>query len=213
MGTLLIVLAQALDLGIAANAADDAAVAGVERVGVELPAIGDLEWSPQAHPAEERIGVEAFAVWTRFDTGLRIEDAWGFGGDVKVGLDWGTSSSLGMRLGYAGWETENDDQQTRTGHTKIRQYRIGVGGDFSSRYLEFSIYGNSGLYHFHTRQVDNDTKMFFELQGSIGVKPLPFLKLGITGMVTWTSSDFNRGSSHLFTQHSIGPMIEVRLLF
>ena len=178
----------------------------------ELPSIENLDWAPR-RPVEERLSAEVFAVWTRFDDSIRIDDAWGIGGDVKVGLNWGSGATLVMRLGYAGWETDNDDQQTASGRTHVRQYRIGVGGDFSTRHVEFGIYAVSGLYHFHSRRLDNDTKGFFELMASIGAKPWPFLKIGVVGMVTCTSSDYNRGSSHLFTQHSIGPSIEFKFEF
>ncbi len=197
MGTLLILMVQAFDLGMTPDA--------------ELPTLENLEWMPP-HGAEERISIEVFAILTRFDPRIRIDDDWGVGADLKVGLDWGTASSLGFRVGYAGWNTENDSNAP-PGGTRVSQYRFGVGGDFTTRHLEFGIYANAGLYHFHTTNVENDTKFFFELEGSIGVRPLPFLKLGVVGMVTWTSSDFNRGSSHLFTQHSIGPAIELRFEF
>ena len=198
MGVLALLVCQAFDLGTSP--------------AEELPGISDLYWTPP-HAAEERISAEVFAVWTRFDTGLRIDDAWGYGGDIKVGLDWGTAASVGMRLGYAGWDTDNDTQQTFPGRTRIRQYRIGAGGDFSTRHIDFGIYANVGLYHFHTIHVENDTSPFFEIEGSLGFKPVPFVKIGVVGMVTWTSSDFNRASTHLFTNHSIGPSVEVRFDF
>jgi hypothetical protein len=198
MTTLLILLCQAFDLGTSP--------------GERLPTLAELEWSPP-HAAEEKIGVEAFAVWTRWDPGLRIDDGFGFGADVKVGLDWGTPASLGFRMGYAGWDTDNDDQQTFPGRTRVGQYRFGFGGDFSSKHFDFSIYANSGLYHFHTRHVENDTKFFFEFEGSIKFKPVPYLKLGLVAMMTCTSTDFNRASSHLFTNHSIGPAVEITLMF
>ena len=197
MGTLLILMVQAFDLGLTPEP--------------ELPTIENLEWMPP-HGAEERISVETFAVFTRFDPRIRVDDDWGVGADLKVGLDWGTASSLGFRVGYAGWNTQNDSNAP-PGGTRIRQYRFGVGGDFTGRHIEFGIYANAGLYHFHTKNVENDTKFFFEIEASVGYKPVSFLKLGIVGMVTWTSSDFNRGSSHLFTQHSIGPAIELKFEF
>jgi hypothetical protein len=195
MGTLVILLCQAFDLG--------------GPPPEDLPRISDLNWTPRPpHGVEERIGAEVFAVWTRFDTGLRVDDAWGFGGDVKLGLDWGTPVTLNFKIGYAGWETDNDDQQTFSAKSKIRQYRFGVGGDFATPWLEFGLYAIFGLYHFHN-VITNDTDAFFELQGSIAFKPMPHLKIGITGMTTFVSSNFNRAGTHLFTNQSIGPMVEV----
>ena len=195
MATLVILMCQALELGAAPPE--------------DLPRISDLEWSPRpARVVEERIGAEVFVVYTRFDTGLRVDDAWGFGGDVKLGLDFGTPVILNFKLGYAGWDTDNDDQQTFAAKSKIRQYRFGVGADFSTPKLEFGLYAIFGLYHFHN-VITNDTDTFFELQGSIAFKPLPHLKVGIIGMTSFVNSNFNRAGTHLFTNQSIGPMVEV----
>ena len=116
-------------------------------------------------------------------------------------------------MGYAGWSTENDDAKTFPGRTTISQYRTGIGGDFSTRHFEFGIYLNFGLYHFHTRHVDNDTALFYELEATAGFKPVPFLKLGLNGMVTCVNTNFNRASTHLFTHESIGPAVEIKFDF
>jgi hypothetical protein len=195
MGTLVLLMCQALDLGVSPSE--------------DLPRISDLEWTPRPpHEVEERVGADIFAVWTQFDTGLRLKDAWGYGGDFKIGMDWGKTVTLNFKLGYAGWDTDNDDQQTFSAKSKIRQYRFGVGGDFSTRWIDFGLYAITGLYHFHSR-ITNDTNGFFELQGSITFKPFPHLKVGITGMTSFVSTDFNRAATHLFTNQSIGPMVEV----
>lgn len=200
MGTLVILFCQALDLGT--SLAED----------WPPPASDPSGWAP-AKLAEERISLEAFAIYTKWDPGIRIEDGWGFGADLKIGVNWVSAASLVARLGYAGWSTENDDSKTFPGHTDIAQYRFGVGGDFSTRHFDFGIYLNFGLYHFHARHVDNDTAFFVELEATAGYKPFPFLKLGLAGMVTFVNSNFNRASTHFFTNESIGPAVEVKFDF
>lgn len=194
MSSLLILLCQAFDL----------AATEAER----LPTTMTLESPARAGAAEQHIGADVFAVWTKWDDGLRIDEGWGYGGDVKFGLEWGTPVMFNIKIGYAGWYTENDAQQTAPGHTQVAQYRIGVGGDFATKFFDFGIYANLGLFHFHSRP-DNDTARFFELQAIIAVKPFPHFKVGVTGMVTWVGTDYNRASTHTWTNHSIGPIIEL----
>jgi hypothetical protein len=178
----------------------------------EWPSFSDMEWTPARKVGEERFSVEAFAVYTKFDSGIRLEDGWGFGADMKIGVNWG-GPTLVVRLGYAGWSTENDDSKTFPGHTTIGQYRLGIGGDFAARHFEFGLYANMGLIHFHTRHVDNDTAPYFELEATAGYKPVPFLKVGLTGMLTWVNTNFNRASTHLWVNESIGPSVEVKIEF
>jgi len=177
----------------------------------ELPRFGELE-PAQGHPGEPYpwIGIEPMANWTSFETGLHIEDRWGFGADGKITLDWDKKARLSFRFGCLGWNT-----RTRPGpgipdaSVDVRQYRFGVGGEFPVRFLEFRIGANFGAYRFR-RDQHNDTAGFFEFQGSIGVRPNDYLWLGLNVMQTFTVTDFNHASDHSYANYMIGPAVEVR---
>lgn len=175
---------------------------------VRLPRITEFEAPVRAGEPDQHLGLDVYALWTRWDDGLRLEDEWGFGADLKYGIEWGKPVMLVVKLGYAGWYTENDAQQTTPGAANVSQYRFGVGGDFATKYFDFGIFGNLGLYHFHSRP-NNDTARFFEIQAILALKPIPQLRIGITGMVTWVGTDYNRASTHTWTNHSVGPIIEL----
>lgn len=198
MTTLVVFFLQAFDVG--------------PTLAEDWPPGEPAEWAVP-HGGEDRYSVEAYALYTKFDPGIRLEDGWGAGADVKVSIDWGTPARLVVRMGYAGWSTENDDSKTFPGRTSIGQYRLGFGGDFGAHRIEFGVYANVGLYHFHTRHVDNDTAPFFELEATAGFKPVPFLKVGLMGALTWVSTNFNRASTHLWLNESIGPSVEVKFDF
>ncbi|HXX94428.1 MAG TPA: hypothetical protein VEN81_12400 [Planctomycetota bacterium] len=195
MGILAILMCQALDL---ASPRPE-----------ELPRMSLVEWEPQGrHPVEETFAVDAYALYTKWDEGLRMHDGWGFGGDLKIDLDWGSSFALAIKLGYLAWETDNIVSETFDAKSKIRQYRIGVGGDFDTEKIDFGIYVVTGLYHFHSVITDH-TDPFFELQGSMMLKIVPHLKAGLTAMVDFVGTRYNRAARHLFTNASIGPTVEV----
>ena len=174
----------------------------------QLPRISEMEAPARAGEAEQHLGADIFAIWTRWDDGLRLEDGWGFGGDLRYGIEWGTPVMLVVKVGYAGWYTDNDDSKTAPGAANVSQYRVGVGGDFAAKFFDFGIYANLGITHFHSRP-NNDTGRFFELQAILTVKPAPQVKIGITGIVNWVGTDYNRSTTHTWTNHSIGPIIEV----
>src|SRR5262245_65870245 len=54
------------------------------------------------------MGVEVFALWTRWDDGIFIEDDWGVGADLEFGWDYGKFRQT-ISVGYAGWNTDLDD--------------------------------------------------------------------------------------------------------
>ena len=72
-----------------------------------LPRFDDLEPSASSmQPVKEPypwLGIEAMGVWTNFESGLRIKDTWGYGGDFTVTLDYGKKAYLGFRAGYVGY--------------------------------------------------------------------------------------------------------------
>src|SRR5256885_139684 len=60
------------------------------------------------HVAYPWLGIEPMAVWSTFGSGLHIKDAWGFGADATVTLDYGKKALLGFRLGALGWNTRTE---------------------------------------------------------------------------------------------------------
>jgi hypothetical protein len=193
---------------IAALALSWAAGGDVPEIGERLPSIGELEWQEKTIEVDAPIGVEVFAVWTRFDTGLKIEDHAGVGADLQFGWDYGVTT-LWLSLGYAGWDTQNDEDELAAAEVRIRQYRAGVSTYFSWRVLELGVGVTGGLYRFKRRH-ENDTSPFVEFEGSLGVRPVPAVRLGVLGLATHTQSSFNREHTHLFHNYSIGPFVEVR---
>src|SRR6185295_8880412 len=161
-----------------------------------LPRFGDLEQQVVKHHAEPYpwIGIEPMAVWTTFESGLHIQDAWGFGADGKITLDWGRKVNLALRFGCLGWNTRTEPSAgiPSTGVT-VREYRLGISAEIPVRFLEFGIGANFGGYRFR-REGQNDTAGFFEFQGSIGVRPTENVWLGVNVMQTLTVTNFNHSS-------------------
>jgi hypothetical protein len=91
----------------------------------------------------------------------------------------------------------------------IRQYRIGIYGEFPFRFLEVGIGANVGGYRFRSEGV-SDTAGFFEFEGMLGARPTEFLWVGIVAMQTFSSSSFNHKSEHFILNYSIGPAFELR---
>jgi hypothetical protein len=178
----------------------------------ELPRFSEVELAQGGHQNEPYpwIGLEPMAVWTSFDSGLHIENRWGFGADGKITLDFGKPVQLGIHFGCLGWNTHT---QASLGIpetlVQVRQYRIGVAAEIPVRFLEFRIGANFGGYRFR-RDGDDDTAGFFEFQGGIGVRPSEFVWIGLSGMQTFTVSSFNHSSDHSYINYSIGPAVEVR---
>jgi hypothetical protein len=178
----------------------------------DLPRFGDLEQQVVKHHAEPYpwIGIEPLSVWTAFESGLHIQDAWGFGADAKVTLDFGKKALFGFRFGCLGWNTRTDSSPgiPNTGVT-VREYRMGIYGEFPVRFLEFGLGANFGAYRFR-RENNNDTAGYFEFQGSFGVRPVEYVWLGVNVMQTFTVTKFNHSGDHFYTNYSIGPAVEVR---
>jgi hypothetical protein len=175
----------------------------------------------QAHSLQIRLSVEPYAVYTAFQGALRLENSWGFGSDVKVIGDWGRKVCLVLRAGVAGWNTDNaSGSLAYPGTTEVRQYRFGVGMDVVGEKSEFGLSLNFGSMRFRTQHVPadfvaGDTAGFFELEATFGVKPAPYLKLGVLGMVTIVTTGFNRPEGHDRNSAigSIGPSIEFMFAF
>jgi len=178
-----------------------------------LPRFDDLE-SPavSAQPQGEPypwLGLEAMAVWTNFESGLRIKDVWGYGADFTVTLDYGKKSYLGFRAGYLGWNTRTDASSVPEDGVWVRQYRIGIFGAFNFRFLELRIGATTGGYRYR-RDDHNDTAGFFEFEAAIGLRPNEFIWFGIRGMQTFTVTNFNHTNNHAYTNYSVGPTVELR---
>lgn len=175
-----------------------------------LPKFGELEPQMERHEVYPWLGVQAIAVWTAFDTDLRIEDGWGFGADFTVTLDYGTSAFLGFRAGVIGWNGDTELPANAVNHgVDARQYRIGIFGTFPFRFMEFGIGANVGGYRFR-RDNENDTAGFFEFQAQLGFRPSPYAWFGVVAMQTLSSSSFNRTNNHGVANYSIGPSLELR---
>jgi hypothetical protein len=178
----------------------------------DLPKFSEVELVQGGHKTEVYpwIGIEAMAVWTSFDSGLHIENDWGWGADGKVTLDFGKKVQLGIHLGCLGWNTHTDPSPGIPDTlVQVRQYRVGVSAEIPLRFLEFRIGANFGGYRFR-RDGHSDTAGFFEFQGAIGVRPNENLWIGLNVMQTFTVTDFNHNSDHSYVIYSIGPALEAR---
>ena len=197
MNALLLALAQTLLAGPAPDA--------------DLPRSFDLD---RVEPLEKQpvypwLGIEPVAVWTAFDHDWDVKNVWGYGADATVTLDYGTRAFLGFRAGYIGWNTRVEIAPGVEKSAWIRQYRLGVYGQFPFRFLEVGIGANVGGYRIR-RDGDGDTAGFFEFQAMLGARPCRFAWIGIVAMQTFSSSNFNHRSEHFILNYSIGPAIEMR---
>lgn len=176
-----------------------------------LPRFGELEPQMERREIYPWIGIQPIALWTGFDSGLRVKDGWGVGADATVTLDYGTSAFLGFRLGALGWNTrtEEDLPAVPDKGVQVRQYRVGIFGAFPFRFMEVGIGANVGAYRFR-RDGHNDTAGYFEVQVQLGVRPSPHVWAGVVAMQTVTVTDFNSSSDHAYANYSIGPSVELR---
>jgi len=170
-----------------------------------LYGFADLE---EGQEEKDIVGIEVFALRTHFDDGLKIEDAWGVGADLKLGL--GGPTRTWLRLGYAGWNTENDEDRLPSEGVWVRQYRAGVGFDVPVREVfDLGFWIDGGVYRFR-RDGEEDTSPYVEFLGTVGFRPVPNVRIGLLVMSTHTQSSFNREHTHLFHNYSAGPSVEVR---
>jgi len=182
-------------------------------VDADLPRSFDPE---RVEPMEKQpvypwIGIEPLAVWTAFDSDLHVKNVWGYGADLTVTLDYGTRAFLGFRAGYIGWNTRVEMAPGVEHSAWIRQYRIGVFGSFPFRFLEVGIGANVGGYRLTTNgNGRDDTAGYFEFEGMLGARPSEYVWIGIVGMQTFSSSNFNHSSEHFILNYSVGPAIELR---
>ena len=180
----------------------------------DLPRFSEVEIeTPQGGHQNEPypwIGLEAMGVWTSFDSGLHIENAWGWGADGKITLDFGKKVNLAIHLGCLGWNTHTSPSPAIPDTlVQVRQYRVGVAAEIPLRFLEFHLGANFGGYRFR-REGQSDTAGFFEFEGGIGVRPTENVWIGVNGMQTFTVSNFNHSGDHSYINYSIGPALEVR---
>ncbi len=179
----------------------------------DLPKFSEVELQQQGGHKNEVypwLGIEAMAVWTSFESGLHIENDWGWGADGKVTLDFGKKVQLGIHLGCIGWNTHTDPSPGIPDTlVQVRQYRVGISAEIPLRFLEFRVGANFGGYRFR-RDGHSDTAGFFEFQGGLGVRPNEFVWIGLNVMQTFTVTDFNHSSNHSYVNYSIGPALEVR---
>ncbi len=177
----------------------------------ELPRSFDPE---RLEPVERQpiypwIGIQPVAVWTAFDSDWGVKNTWGYGADLTVTLDYGTEAFLGFRAGYIGWNTRVDTRFSGEFGCWIRQYRIGIFGQFPFRFLEVGAGANVGGYRIR-RDGDGDSAGFFEFQASLGVRPSEYAWIGLVAMQTFSSSNFNTAKEHFILNYSIGPAFELR---
>ena len=177
----------------------------------DLPRSFDPELAEprERQPIYPWIGIEPIALWTAFDSDLHVKNVWGYGADATVTLDYGTRAFLGFRAGYIGWNTRVETAPGVHRSAQIRQYRIGIYGQFPFRFMEFGVGANVGGYRIR-RDGDGDTAGFFEFEAMLGARPSQFVWIGIVAMQTFSSSDFNHKSEHFILNYSIGPAFELR---
>jgi hypothetical protein len=149
------------------------------------------------------------AVWTAFDSDWDVKNVWGYGADATVTLDYGTNACLGFRLGYIGWNTRVEVAPGVEKSTWIRQYRVGIFGQFPFRFMEFGAGATVGGYRIR-RDGDGDTAGFFEFEASLGARPNLYSWIGIVAMQTFSSSNFNHSNEHFILNYSVGPAFELR---
>lgn len=162
-----------------------------------------------ARPGREEIfGVEAFVMATSFDEGLHIDDAPGIGLDFNFRWRWNEKTRFGFSVGAAAWDPETDIDGLPDQDVDVAQYRAGVGFEFPfGRVVEFGLGATTGIYRFRTNG-DHDTSPFVELEGSLGFRPIPDLKIGGFILGTHTQSSFSRSHTHLFHNYSAGLAVE-----
>src|SRR6516162_4152314 len=146
----------------------------------DLPRSFDPEWMEprERQPIYPWLGIEPMAVWTAFDSDWGVKNAWGYGADAIVTLDYGTQAFLGFRAGYIGWNTRVHTKTEGDFGCWIRQYRVGVYGQFPFRFLEVGIGANVGGYRIR-RDGEGDTTGFFEFEAMLGARPSPYAWIGI----------------------------------
>lgn len=177
----------------------------------DLPRTLDLDYMEprERQPIYPWLGIEPVALWTAFDHDWDVKNVWGYGADATVTLDYGTRAFLGFRAGYIGWNTRVEIAPGVEKSTWIRQYRIGIYGQFPFRFLEIGVGANVGGYRIR-RDGDGDTCGFFEFEGMLGARPSEFVWIGIVGMQTFSSSNFNHHNEHAIINYSVGPAFELR---
>jgi hypothetical protein len=177
----------------------------------DLPRISDLEVAEprERQPVYPWLGIRPMAVWTAFDSDWDVKNVWGYGADATVTLDFGTNACLGFRLGYIGWNTRVEVAPGVEKSTWIRQYRVGIFGQFPFRFMEFGAGATVGGYRIR-RDGDGDTAGFFEFEASLGARPNLYSWIGIVAMQTFSSSNFNHTNEHFILNYSIGPAFELR---
>jgi hypothetical protein len=154
---------------------------------------------------EEIFGLEAFFVATDFDDDLGIDaDA---GGLLDLNFRWRKNgrTRFGFSLGVGLWDAET------TGATNldvdVYQYRAGFGAEFPFSVMEIGLAGTLGMYDFKS-DFDDDRSPFFEIEFSVGWRPVPQLKIGGMLMITHTQSSFGTSGTHLYTNFSGGLGVE-----
>ncbi len=156
---------------------------------------------------EEIFGIEAFVLTTSFDDGIHLDDAPGVGVDFNFRWRWEGKTRFGFSLGAAAWDPETDLRGLPDQDVDVAQYRLGVGAEFPFSRVEIGVGATAGVYRFRT-DGDQDTSPFAEIEGSLGFRPIPALKIGGVLMATHTQSSFSRSHTHLFHNYSAGLMVE-----
>lgn len=138
--------------------------------------------------------VEPRVLWTAFDNDLRIEDDLGVG--LEVGLfSWNHGGPITFRAGVYAWETENEDDEAKEADVRVRQYLIGMGGAMEQGLLDLSFRLDTGAFTYSGGGT-RDTGFMTQFGLGFGLIPNKHLKCEILPLLSFSHSDFNRGSQH-----------------
>lgn len=172
------------------------------------PDLGSLQEEPKRRKVEA-LGFEVFVIGTQFDDGLRIEEEVGSGGDLKLGWAWEDSrTTISLSLGYAGWNTENDEDKALPTDVVIRQYRLGFTAEVPFRFASLGVGVTGGVFRFRG-DFEDDTSPYIEFEGSFGIRPVPEFRIALLGLSNHAQSSYNRESTHLFHNYSWGISAEI----
>ena len=162
---------------------------------------------PAPEGKEEIFGLEAWYIATDFDEDSGI-DADG-GGIVDLNFRWRKNRTrFGFSIGAGLWDAGTTGAVDLD--VDVFQYRAGFGAEFPFSQVEIGLGAAIGLYDFEC-DVDDDRAPFFEVEFSLGWRPIPQLKIGGLLMMTHMQSSFLTSSTHLYTNFSAGIGIELTL--
>lgn len=152
--------------------------------------------------------VEPRVLWTAFDNDLRIEDDLGVGLDVGP-FSWNHGGPIFFRAGVYAWETENEDDEAKKADVRVRQFLIGLGGAMEQGLLDLSFRLDTGAFTYSGGGT-RDAAFMTQLGVGIGLIPHKHLKCEFVPLLSFSHSDFNRGSEHAAIHFSASFGISLR---